>query len=136
MKKNGFTLLETLVSMMLLAIFLSVIFQLFSGGLKSAKLSDNYNRAIFHAKEKMEELLLQNRIEEGFIDGDFNDGFRWKAKFSEIEKDEKIENKKFPHVFKIDLSIIWMEGEKEKGIEISTIKLAEKSVFENKDDSK
>ena len=55
--QKGFTLIETLVAVMILAISLVVVMQLFSGGLKSNKVSNDYLYGIFHAREKMEELL-------------------------------------------------------------------------------
>jgi prepilin-type N-terminal cleavage/methylation domain-containing protein len=55
--RKGFTLIETLVAMMLLAISFVIIMQLFSGGLKSSRVTTDYIYGIFHAREKMEEVL-------------------------------------------------------------------------------
>jgi general secretion pathway protein I len=71
--------METLVAMMLLAISLVVILQLFSGGLKSGKMADDYTRAVFHAREKMEEHLLIEDFEEGTFEGTFDDNYRWQG---------------------------------------------------------
>ncbi|MHB9098527.1 MAG: type IV pilus modification PilV family protein, partial [Syntrophales bacterium] len=91
---RGFTLIETLVAISILAISLAVILQLFSGGLKSSTLSDEYTRGIFHAREKMDEILLAEELTEGVINGEFDDGFKWKAEALHLDireaKDAKL----------------------------------------------
>jgi len=124
---NGFTLIEILVAMSILAISLVVILQLFSGGLKSSRLSEEYTRAIFHAKEKMEEILIPKELSEGELEGEFEDSFRWKSETVRIEDPEE-DDKKLPfNMFEIKIGVMWDEGEKERRFEISTMKIVEKS---------
>ncbi|MEZ4603382.1 MAG: prepilin-type N-terminal cleavage/methylation domain-containing protein [Desulfobacterales bacterium] len=78
-RQNGFTLIETLVAIMILSISLVVIMQLFSRGLKAGKLSDDYLNGIFHAREKMEELLMSGNLLPGIYSGAFEDGYQWAA---------------------------------------------------------
>ena len=76
--------------MSVLAICLVVILQLFSGGLKSGRVSDAYTRGIFYAREKMEEILLSESPEEGVNEGDFDDDYRWR---SEIVREPRTEER-------------------------------------------
>ena len=123
---GGLTLVEVLVALSLLAICLVVILQLFSEGLKSGKLSDDYTRGIFHAKEKMEELLLSNVVEEGITEGEFGDGFRWKADIVRLEQREE-EAARLPFdTFTIALEVSWGEKGHEKHLAIDTLKVFEK----------
>ncbi len=128
---NGFTLLETLVSIAILSISLVVILQLFSGGLKSSRLSDNYTRAIFHAREKMEGILLDDNFTDGITEGEFSDGFEWEAQTLRLEPAQE-EEAEFPvdifSIFSIKGDVSWQEGSKEKHFEISTLKVAEKVI--------
>ena len=55
---DGFTLLEVLVATMVLGISVVIVLQLFSGGLDQARRAEDYTRAVFHARAKMEEVLL------------------------------------------------------------------------------
>ena len=120
---RGFTLIESLVAISILAICIVVILQLFSGGLKSSKLSDQYTIAIFHAREKMEEILLAEELTEGVIDGEFEDGFRWKAEALHLDIKEA-EDIKLPFdAFNIKVDVMWDVGGREKHFEISAIKL-------------
>ncbi|HDZ91572.1 MAG: type II secretion system protein [Deltaproteobacteria bacterium] len=124
--ERGFTLIEILVAISVLAISLVVILQLFSGGLKSVRLSNQYTRAIFYAREKMEELLLTEGLEPGTLDGGSEDSLRWTAQVVLVEPDEE-DGPELPFdTLKITLQVMWEEGEKEKRFQISTLKVVEK----------
>ena len=124
---EGFTLIETLIAISVLAISLVVILQLFSGGLKSSQLSDEYTRGIFHAREKMDEILLASRLTEGVITGRFEDGFRWRAEARHLDTQEA-RNVQLPfHAFNISVDVIWDMGGNERRFTINAIKLVRTS---------
>jgi general secretion pathway protein I len=127
LSNGGFTLLETLVAISVLAISFTIILQLFSGGLKSSKVSDEYTRGIFHAREKVEEVLLSKKLSEGDLEGEFEDRFRWKTKIVKIGPEEK-EAALLPFEnFSITVIVAWSEGHKEKQIQLTTMKTIEKT---------
>lgn len=122
--------METLVAMMLLAISLVVIFQLFSGGLKSGKLADDYTRAVFHARQKMEETLLNTRYEEGVYEGEFDDEYRWKIEIVLVEPENSENEEEQPppvDIFNITVSVTWQSGVREKTFQIETLQFSEKT---------
>lgn len=129
---KGFTLIETLVAISILAISLVVILQLFSGGLKSGKLSDEYTCAIFHAREKMDEILLAEEITQGVVEGEFEDGFKWKTEIVLVEPEEDVEGKLPFDAFNIKVDVFWGTGGHERHFEISTMKIGEKSEGDEK----
>lgn len=124
---RGFTLIETLIAISILAISLVAILQLFSGGLKSSTLSDEYTRGIFHAREKMDEILLAGKLTEGVIDGEFEDGFKWKAEARRLDIREAKDAKLPFHAFNIKVDVMWDAGGHEKHFAISAIKLVKSS---------
>ncbi len=131
---RGFTLIETLVAMMIMAICLVVILQLFSGGLKAGRLSDDYTRAVFYARAKMEELLLAKTLTDGVLEGEFGGGYKWKALIMKVEPQnedqdgDKEEDLKMPvDTYGIKVDVTWFEGNREKNFEISTLKILEKT---------
>jgi prepilin-type N-terminal cleavage/methylation domain-containing protein len=77
MASSGFTLLEVLVATLVLGIAVVIILQLFSGSLDQARRAEDYTRAVFHARAKMEEALLDLPAGAASAIGDFGDGFRW-----------------------------------------------------------
>ena len=63
--KNGFTLIEVVIALAILGIGLTVIMELFSGGLRLGRVSEEYTKAMNYASLKMEEIATQKTIEEG-----------------------------------------------------------------------
>ncbi len=124
---GGFTLLETLVALVVLAITLSVVMELFSGGLRSARLSKDYTRAALYGREKMEEILSAKSLEEGKSEGDLKEGFRWKAVVSRLEPPEEEAEKTPFHIYRVRLSILWGDQGKEKSFDLSTMKITGKA---------
>ena len=122
---GGFALIEILVAVSVLAISLVVILQLFSGGLKARKLSEEYARGIFHAREKMAEIQLSPDLSEGDAQGEFEDAYQWRAVITRIVPEEAEENLPVD-LLNIKVNITWREGEKEKDFTVNTLKVVKK----------
>ena len=73
----GFSLLEILVAFVILALTLSVMMRIFSGGLRNAALADEYSRAVLLAESRLAELGV--RPAEGEAEGEFDGKFRWRS---------------------------------------------------------
>lgn len=73
----GFILLEVMAALTIFGLSVLLILLLFSNGLNSAKVTDNYSRAIIYAEEMMTSALLESHIEEGIKSGMTDDGYRW-----------------------------------------------------------
>ncbi|MFP4087445.1 MAG: prepilin-type N-terminal cleavage/methylation domain-containing protein [Desulfobacteraceae bacterium] len=129
---QGFTLIEILVAVSILAICLVVILQLFSGALKSSRVSDEYTTGIFYAREKMEEILLTQGLTSGVQEGEFDDAYQWRAKIVRLDRAEE-EGSKMPiDTFQITVEVSWRRGPAGEGkhFQLSTLKLVEKQETE------
>ncbi len=124
--QKGFTLIETLVAVMILSISLVVVMQLFSGGLKSNKISNDYMYGIFHAQEKMEELLLMDELLPGSFNGDFGDGYQWQAAIAFVGAEDDAAVKLPVSTMSIRLDISWLNGNREKHYILSTTALTDR----------
>jgi len=128
----GFTLMETLIAIMLLAVSLTLILQLFSGSLKSGKLAGDYERAVFHARAKMNEILLNTTLSAQQLTGEFDDGYRWSAAIApfvdetDVEDADEDQPEENPAVdlFEIEVTVFWPQNDKEKKFTISTLMMA------------
>jgi len=113
---------------MILAISLVVVMQLFSGGLKSSRITSDYLYGIFHAREKVEEILLNKEVTPGIYSGDFGDGYQWEASIQLVESEEDESLKRLPlALFDVAVNVKWQSGRHEKHYETQTAMLAKKA---------
>jgi len=84
-ENQGFTLLEVLVAMAILGIGLVVIIELFSGGLRLGRTSEEYTKAVGYARMKLEEISLAKSLEEGIEEGEFDREYRWQVEVKKVD---------------------------------------------------
>jgi Tfp pilus assembly protein PilV len=123
-KASGFTLFETLAATMILAIALVVILQLFSGGMRAGHLSDMYTQAVWHAQEKMDEILLMHDIVNPASDGQWEDGFTWQANIVAQDPQKEAEADGSLRPYAVTVQVRWAEGPKERDVTLKCITLA------------
>jgi general secretion pathway protein I len=124
--KKGFTLIEVMVSVMVMAITLTVIMSLFSGGLQSKKRAEDYIRAVDLANSIIQEILLKQTVEPGVQEGGFDNGYSWRVEIiSDAPEvpDDKIIIQQGQKVYTINIDIKWKQGDLEKKHTISTLKI-------------
>jgi len=124
--KRGFTLIEVLVAISILGIGLTVILQLFSGGLKSAKISEEYTKALWYGKSKMEEMIATKDFSEGEKEGTIDNYYSWKSevKMANPTLGLKEEEAKFPvDLYRIVVKITWTSGAGQRTLEIESLRL-------------
>lgn len=120
----GFTLIEVIVAMTILAISLVAVLQLFSGGLKASSISRNYTLAIAHAKNKMEELSFAPVQDSG----EFEDGFKWESDVQPYEGlyeelNARLESSELK-LLKIIVKISWNSSRnKQKSVQLVTLRI-------------
>lgn len=129
---SGFTLFETLAATMIFATALVVLLQLFSGGLRTNAVADQYTRAVFHAREAMEALALTTQIAEPDLEGTWEDGFAWKAEINRWNRipdaaaDEEGDGQKktrrdIPVPFQVDVEVRWEAMGKQREVTLSSV---------------
>ena len=126
--QRGFTLMETLVAMMILSIALVIIFQQFSAALNAGHISESYTRAVWHAREKMDELLLHETLAEDIQEGDFGDGYRWRYRIEQVKSDSRL-NLEGVADFTITVWVSWKQGQNTKSMDISALTIAKSTTI-------
>lgn len=122
-KGMGYTLLETLVALSILGLSLVLILELFSGGLRGNKVAGDYDRAILHAKETMETILLSMDFEEGRIQGEYGDGYEWEAFIAPFhEENAEQGGQGTSSLFEIRVLVRWRAESAERQFELCTLK--------------
>jgi general secretion pathway protein I len=75
--QQGFSLIEILVAFMILAMSLTVIFRIFSGGLRNVALSEDYAQAVLVAESQLSVTGISEPLEPGVTSGVWEDRFHW-----------------------------------------------------------
>jgi len=85
-RESGFTLLEVLVALTVLAVGVTLAISLISGSLGNIRKARAHQRAVEHAQSVMELTLLDDSIQGATaLQGDFDDGTRWSLTVTEVE---------------------------------------------------
>lgn len=131
--RGGFTLIEILVAVTILAVTISSLYRVFGGTLYTIKTAEGYARATVLAERMMNEILYEN---ESFAPETSNGGFEGNERFkweSEIEEyvapigraeEDTIYNNQLGDIvtYKVSVKVAWMEGQKEQRLELATLK--------------
>jgi general secretion pathway protein I len=76
---RGFTLLEILVAMVILAIAGGALIQSFSLGLRGVVVADQHETALAYARSYLDRIGNDLPLREGELLGDLEDGLQWRA---------------------------------------------------------
>lgn len=125
-REGGFTLLEVLVALAILATAVTIIFQLFSAGLRNIALSEDYVYGVIKAETKMREVLSEEELTEDGWTESGADGYTYSVT---IKKTLDLKTDSLPvQVMQIDLAVTWKKGLKERTIRLKTLKMVSKQV--------
>jgi len=109
---RGFTLLEVLISLLIIAIVLITCLRAQNQSIRLYHLSRDMTIATILARQKMGEIELAGFPELGEDEGDFEDkfpGFSWQRSVSVTP---------FEEARRVALSIMWKEGIRERRIDV------------------
>jgi general secretion pathway protein I len=131
---DGFSLLEVLVAFVILSLVLSVLMQVFSGGLRNATRAGEYQQAMLLAQSKLAGIGIEEPLEEGQRIGRFNETYRWQIdispyrdKYMEIAAAKSGLRTVFPvKLLLVNLWVKWGSSESERSVNLKTFRLAQK----------
>lgn len=117
MKSNrGFTLLEVLMAVGLLAVISALVISTMSGGLRQIRWSSQASEASMHAQSLLDTIGTMEAIEPGSKSGDWDDGkFRYQLDIKEVldpsiaddAQSSQIEAVNPPLLYQIKLVVNW-----------------------------
>jgi general secretion pathway protein I len=123
---RGFTLLEVLVALAIMAIATTLVIQLFSADLRAIARSGDMTSAAVRGDSRIREILAEPSLEESTWSEQTSDGYRIDIAVSEVMKPRT--NNLPVKLMEINLTIRWIEGLKEKSLRLKTMKAIEKAV--------
>jgi type II secretion system protein I len=125
--KKGFTLLEVLVSLAIMAIAVTLVVQLFSADLRAIVRSGDITSAAVRGDSRIREILTEPFSADKVWSETTEDGYRMDVSISEVMK-ERTDNLPV-RLMEVVLTVRWMEGIKEKSLSLKTVKMVEKAMI-------
>jgi prepilin-type N-terminal cleavage/methylation domain-containing protein len=125
MRQRGFTLIEIVVALAILGVGLVVIIELFAGGLRLGRASEEYSKAVSLARMKLEEISLNPILQEGNETGEFDKDFRWQVAVTRMEilpVERPPEFQPLVELYRVKVDVLWKSGSKERNAGIETYK--------------
>jgi type II secretion system protein I len=123
---KGFTLLEILVALAILATAVTIIFQLFSASLRNIAVSEDVVLATVRAEAKLREVLNSEELTENSWTETTNEGYTFTVNITEAlqEKTDSLP----VQVLQVDLAISWMKNSKTRTLRLKTFKTVDRQV--------
>ena len=124
MRSKGFTLLEVLVALVVMAMAVTVVLQLFSANLRTIYRSGDWTAATIRADARLREILAGTAFIETAWSETTEDGYRLDVSVLEVLK-ERTDNLPVK-MMEISLTIHWWDGRKEKNLRVKTMKMIDR----------
>jgi prepilin-type N-terminal cleavage/methylation domain-containing protein len=121
---EGFTLLEILVSLTIMAIAVTLVIQLFSTDLRAIVRSGDMTSALVRGGSRVRELMTDPSLTETSWSETTEDGYRMDIAVSETMK-ERTDGLPVK-LMEVALTVHWLEGIKEKSIRLKTMKTVDR----------
>ena len=120
---DGFSLLEVIVALAIMAMGFVTVLQLFSGSIRSVSLSEQYLKGTTLAHSKLGELEVNNYSVTEY-EGIFPDekNYRWQLQVSPHASPLNSKEKNI-QLSEVTLNVLWEDAGKTRDVEISTLKV-------------
>ncbi len=120
---DGFSLLEVIVALAIMAMGFVTVLQLFSGSIRSVSLSEQYLKGTTLAHSKLGELEVNNYSVTD-LEGTFPDekNYRWQLQVSPHTSSLNSKENNI-QLSEVTLNVLWEEAGKTRDIELSTLKV-------------
>ena len=123
LNNDGFSLLEVIVALAIMAMGFVTVLQLFSGSIRSVSLSEQYLKGTTLAHSKLGELEVNNYSVTEY-EGIFPDekNYRWQLQVSPHASPLNSKEKNI-QLSEVTLNVLWEDAGKTRDVEISTLKV-------------
>lgn len=120
---HGFSLLEVIVALLIMAGGFLAVLNLFSGSVRSVDFSGQYLKAVTLANSKMNELEIQNFLVDD-NSGSFKneENYRWELDVEPYDSDLNNEDSSI-QLQKILLKVFWSDNGNTRNLELATLRL-------------
>jgi general secretion pathway protein I len=121
---RGMTLIEVLVAFILLSVTMAVILQIFSGGMRNARLAEGYSRAVFLAESRLAAVGMAQSLAAGEDGGRVGDDLQWRVAVTPAEDEGVTDRQMMPtRLYQVRVTVGWSEDGRERQVELVSLRL-------------
>jgi general secretion pathway protein I len=124
--ERGFSLLEILVAFAILALSIGVLLNIFSRGLRTAIVSEEYQQALAIAESQMARAGVEITLAEGYASGQVDGKYTWTIQGSPylVAKDKVDAPPLEVTPFNVQVRVEWADGSDSKEVVLNSVRLA------------
>ena len=122
--QQGFSLLEILIAFSILALSLGVLLNIFSGGLRRASISEEYQQAVTIAQSVLAKVGVEEALQIGLTQGIVHEKYQWTQDIYSLSEDGMDEDSVNFFPFRVIVRVEWEAGENSRQVELVTLRLS------------
>ena len=130
-KQQGFSLLEILIAFSILALSLGILLKIFSAGVNTAVVAEDYTAAVQIAESLMAKTGVETPLQEGQDSGLENEKYHWLVEVSPFEfNPENVDPTAMTAMlYKVKVVVNWGDDNaNDRQVELTTLKLINKTL--------
>ena len=122
--QRGFSLIEILVAFMILAMSLTVIFRIFSGGLRNVALAEDYARAVLVAESQLAAIGVSEPLERGVSSGEWGRRFHWQRVVEDYQPWQQNKELVAPLLaYRVTVNVDWEHAGRSRQVTLNSVRL-------------
>jgi general secretion pathway protein I len=128
----GFSLIEMIAAMFILALGLGLLLQVLGGSLNQARRAQEHTEAALWAQSFLDTLGMGEPLEPGSDSGEFDRRYRWDLDVSEApwENESGISPDSLPYIlYRVELNVHWGSDGRERRATFETLRVSPRQVF-------
>jgi len=121
-RQQGFSLLEILVAFSILAVSLGILLKIFSSGIHTAVIAENYTVATQIAESLMAKTGVETPLTEGEMSGVEDETYHWQVSIAQLSE-PMVEEELMARLLVVQVIVKWGEDEtNSRFIELNTVR--------------
>ena len=123
-RQSGYTLIEVLVAFMILALALTVLMRIFSGGLRNVSVSSDYAIATLIAESRLAAAGIDVPLRPGETSGTEGERFEWTVSVQDYQPwPGYLSAAKGVDAYRVTVTVEWPHGDNTRSVGLSTVRL-------------
>ena len=123
-RQSGYTLIEVLVAFMILALALTVLLRIFSGGLRNVSVSSDYAIATLIAESRLAGAGIDVPLRPGETSGTEGERFEWTVNVQDYQPWPGYRSAaKGLDAYRVTVTVEWPHGDNTRSVGLSTVRL-------------